>query len=182
MIEKTLAKRYAAALLKVTDAEGSTGDAEAFLLALRDAYLSQKDFRSLLAQPRVPRAAKKALLRRIFEGKAKKSFLDFLELLVDKNRQDLIPDIAESFDILSDVSEGVVRIQVRSWRPLTEAQRASLQEKMQKIAIRKVILVEKVDPEIKGGVLCYAGDRVIDGSVAYRLKSIGERFSQLQKL
>jgi F0F1-type ATP synthase delta subunit len=48
---------------------------------------------------------------------------------------------------------------------------------MQRVAVRKVILEEKVDPSIKGGILCYAGDRVIDGSVAYRLKSIAEKLS-----
>ena len=76
MIEKTLAKRYAAALLKVTDAEGSTEETESFLLALKDAYLSQKEFRAVLAQPRVPRAMKKRLLVKIFEGKSTKSFTD----------------------------------------------------------------------------------------------------------
>jgi F-type H+-transporting ATPase subunit delta len=179
VIEKTLAKRYAAALLKTTDAEGSTDEAEQFLLALKEAYLSQKDFRGLLAQPRVPRAVKKAMLRRIFEGKAKQSFLDFLELLVDKNRQDLLPDIADTFDALSDASRGVVRVQVRSWRPLTDAQRTGLKEGIQRFAKRQVILEEKVDPAVEGGLLCYAGDRVIDGSVAYRLKSIGEKFQEL---
>lgn len=179
MIEKTLAKRYAAALLKATDAEGSTDEAEQFLAALKEAYLAQKDFRGLLAQPRVPRSVKKAMLRRIFEGKAKQSFIDFLELLVDKNRQDLLPDIADTFDALSDASRGVVRVQVRSWRPLTEAQRTGLQEGIQRFAKRKVILEEKVDPAVKGGLLCYAGDRVIDGSVAYRLKAIGEKFQEL---
>ena len=59
MIEKTLAKRYAAALLKVTDAEGSTEETESLLLALKDAYTSQKEFRAVLSQPRVPRAMKK---------------------------------------------------------------------------------------------------------------------------
>ncbi len=179
MIEKTLAKRYAAALLKVTDAEGSTEDAEQFLLALKEAYLTGKDFRSFLSQPRVPRKVKKGLLRRIFEGKAKNSFLDFLDLLVDKNRQDLIPDIADTFDALSDASRNVVRVQVRSWRPLTDAQRSGLQAGIQKFAVRRVILEEKVDPAVKGGLLCYAGDRVIDGSVAYRLKEIGEKFKEL---
>ena len=119
------------------------------------------------------------MLRRIFEGKAKKSFLDFLELLVDKNRQDLLPDIADTFDALSDASRGVVRVQVRSWRPLTDAQRSGLQAGIQKFAVRNVILEEKVDPAVKGGLLCYAGDRVIDGSVAYRLKQIGEKFKEL---
>lgn len=182
MIEKTLARRYAAALLKVTDAEGSTEEVEQFLAALKQAYLSQKELRGILAQPRIPRAVKKGLLHKIFEGKAKKSFIDFLDLLVDKNRQDLLPDIADSFDALSDASEGVVRVKVRSWRPLTDAQRKGIQDGLQKVAIRKVILEEAVDASIKGGILCYAGDRVIDGSVAYKLKTLGEKLAERGKI
>ncbi|HZE97713.1 MAG TPA: ATP synthase F1 subunit delta [Planctomycetota bacterium] len=182
MIEKTLSKRYAAALLKATEADGSTEETEQYLFALKQVYLTQKDFRGLLAQPRVPRTVKKGLLRRIFEGKAKPSFLSFLELLVDKNRQNLIPDIADSFDTLSDMTRGVVRIQVHSWRPLTDAQRAQLEVKLQKFAARKVILEVKVDPAVKGGLLCYAGGLVVDGTVASRLRSIEEKFKELQKI
>ena len=181
MIEKTLAKRYAAALLKVTDAEGSTEETESLLLALKDAYLSQKDFRAMLSQPRIPRAVKKQLLVKIFQGKSKKSFTDFLQFLVDKNRQDIIPDIADMFDRLADASKGVVKILVKSWRPLTDAQRGSLQSKLEKLSGKKIAIDARVDPAVKGGVLVMYGDNVIDGTVAHRLKEIGEKFRELQK-
>ena len=181
MIEKTLAKRYAAALLKVTDAEGSTEETESLLLALRDAYNSQKEFRAVLFQPRVPRATKKQLLTKIFEGRARKTFIDFLQFLVDKNRQDIIPDIADMFDRLADASKGVVKITVKSWRPLTDAQRGTLQTKLEKLSGKKIAIDAVVDPSVKGGMLVMFGDTVIDGTVAYRLKSIGEKFRELQR-
>lgn len=181
MIEKTLAKRYAAALLKVTDAEGSTEETESLLLALKDAYNSQKEFRAVLSQPRVPRAAKKRLLGKIFEGKAKQSFTDFLDLLVDKNRQDIIPDIADMYDRLADASKGVVKITVKSWRPLSDAQRSDLQSKLERLAGKKVSIDARVDPGVKGGMLVMFGDTVIDGTVAHRLKVIAEKFRELQK-
>jgi F-type H+-transporting ATPase subunit delta len=181
VIEKTLAKRYATALLKVTDAEGSTEETESFLMALKDAYTSQKEFRAVLAQPRVPRAMKKRLLAKIFEGKAKKSFINFLELLVDKNRQDILPDIADMFDRLSDASRGVVKMTVKSWRPLTEAQRRELQSKLERLTGKKIAIDARVDPAVRGGMLVMYGDTVIDGSVAHRLKVIGEKFRELQR-
>jgi F-type H+-transporting ATPase subunit delta len=181
MIEKTLAKRYAAALLKATDAEGTTEDTEAMLLGLKEVYLRQKDFRALLAQPQVPRAMKKRLLRRPFEGRAKTSFLDFLDLLVDKNRQEILPDIADMFDRLADASQGVVRVQVKSWRPLTDAQRAGLQGKLERLTGKKILIEAAVDPALKGGMLVQVGDTVIDGSVVQRLKELGERFRELQR-
>jgi F-type H+-transporting ATPase subunit delta len=181
VIEKTLAKRYAAALLKITDAEGSTEETESLLLALKDAYLAQKDFRAVLSQPRVPRPVKKRLLAKIFEGKAKKSFTDFLELLVDKNRLEVIPDIADMFDRLADASKGVVKITVKSWKPLSDAQRSTLQSKLETLAGKKVAVDARVDPAVKGGMLVMYGDTVIDGTVAHRLKVIGEKFRELQK-
>ena len=181
MIEKTLAKRYAAALLRVTDAEGTTADVEQLLLALKDAYLADKGFRSLLAQPRVPKSLKKTLLRKAFEGRANPSFLDFLTLLVDKNRQDIIPDIADMFDRLADASKGVVRVKVRSWRPLSDAHRTSLQGKLERMTGKKIDLEAKADAALKGGMLVMVGDTVIDGSVAQRLKDLGERFRELQR-
>ena len=181
MIEKTLAKRYAAALLRMTDPEGSTEEAEANLLALKEVWNADKAFRGILSQPRVPRAVKKSILKKAFEGRAKQSFLDFLELLVDKNRQDIIPDIADMFDRLADASKGIVRVKVRSWKPLSPAQRSGLQAKMERLTGKKVELEPSVDPALRGGMLVMVGDTVIDGSVAHRLKELGETFRELQR-
>ncbi len=181
MIERTLAKRYAAALLRVTDAEGSTEETEALLVALKEAYESQANFRSVLAQPRVPRKMKKQVLRRPFEQIAKRSFLEFLDLLVDKNRLQIIPEIADMYDRLADASRGVVRVKVKSWRPLSEGQRASLAGRMERITGRKVDVEVETDPSLQGGMLVHVGDTVIDGSVAHRLKVLSERFRELER-
>lgn len=182
MIEKTLAKRYAGALLKMTESEGSTEETESLLRALKQAYVSQKEFRALLSQPRVPRTVKKKLLARIFEGKAKRSFTDFLALLVGKNRQDLIPDVSDMFDRLADASRGILRTTVKSWRPLTDGQRSALQSKLERLSGKKVTIEAQVDPGAKGGMLVMFGDTVIDGTVAHRLKEVGEKFRELQKI
>jgi F-type H+-transporting ATPase subunit delta len=180
--EKTLAKRYAAALLQVTDAEGSTEETEQLLNSLKDSYLSQKEFRAVLGQPRVPRRMKKQLLHKIFDGRTRKSFTDFLDLLIDKNRQNILPDIADMFDTLADASRGIVRVTVKSWRPLTATQQGALQSKLELVSGKKVTIETQVDPGLKGGLLVLFGDTVIDGTVAHRLKAIGERFRELQKI
>ena len=181
MIEKTLAKRYAAALLKITDAEGSTEETESLLLALKDAYLSQKDFRAVLSQPRVPRPVKKRLLAKIFEGKAKKSFTDFLELLVDKNRLDIIPDIADMYERVAGASKGVVKVTVTSWKALSDGQRTTLQTKLEKLTGHRVTIDARVDPGVRGGLRVMYGDTVIDGTVAHRLKVMVETIRELQR-
>lgn len=181
MIERTLAKRYAAALLQVTDAEGSTEETESILLALRDAYRARREFREMLASPRVPRAAKKALLHKILEGKTRPTFLDFLDLLVDKNRIEILPEVSDMFDRLADASHGVVRVKVRSWKPLSDGQRATLSEKLSRMTGKKVAIEAEIDAQLKGGMLVRIGDSIIDGTVAHRLKTVGERFRELER-
>jgi F-type H+-transporting ATPase subunit delta len=181
VIEKTLAKRYAAALLRVTDPEGSTEETEAVLLALKGALQADRAFRGVLAQPRIPRAAKKKLLRKALEGRARPSFLRFLDLLVDKNRLDVLPDIADMFDRLADASKGLVRVKVRSWRPLSGDQQGKLSEKLSRMTGKRILVEAETDAALKGGMQVLVGDRVIDGSVAHHLKVLGEKFRELQR-
>jgi F-type H+-transporting ATPase subunit delta len=181
VIERTLAKRYAAALLRVTDAEGTTEETEALLLALREAYQKNKAFRSVLSQPKIPRAVKKGILRKAVERVARKSFLTFLDLLVDKNRVEVLPEIAEMFDRLADVSKGIVRVQVRSWRPLSEPHKTSLSERLGRLTGKKITVEADTDASLLGGMLVRVGDTVIDGSVRHRLKVLGERLKELER-
>lgn len=180
-MEKTLARRYAAALLRVSDAEGTTEEAEALLLALKEVYLRDRAFRAVLAQPRVPRNAKKAILRRAFEGRAPAFFVRFLDLLVDKGRLDLLPEVADVFDRLADASKGIVRVRVRSWKPLSEGHRARLAGRLEALTGKKVEIQAEADPALGGGLLVHIGDTVIDGTAAFRLREVAERFRELQR-
>ena len=181
MIDRTLAKRYAAALLRVTDAEGSTEEVEALLIALRDVWRVQRGFRNMMVSPKVPRTVKKTLFRKALAGQAKESLLQFLDLLVAKNRAEILPEVADVFDRLADASHGVVRVKVRSWKPLSAAQSATLGEKLVKITGKKVQIEAETDPALKGGVQLRIGDSVVDGTVAHRLQALGERFRELER-
>ena len=175
MIEKTLAKRYAVAMLSIAGKEGVVPEVEALFLSLKEAYVKDQAFRKMLAQPRLPKAERKRILRKPFEGKAPTSFLDLLDLLIDKNRIALIPDIADSFDQLADEVNGVMRVQVDSTYPLAPAHEKALHDKLKAATGRTIDIRVKVDPGLKGGLAVRVGDRIIDGTVLYRLKYLRER-------
>jgi F-type H+-transporting ATPase subunit delta len=178
VIEKTLARRYAAALLKATEAEGTTESVEQHLRGLREAWRSNRGFRAVLSQPQVPRDKKKALLRKPFETAGSRAFLEFLGLLVDRNRQNVLPEIAEVYDLLADAAKGEVRIQVRAWKPLTDDERRRLQDGLQKNMKSKVRLEEQSDLSLLGGMLCTVGHTVADGTVRHHLKVLGEKLAE----
>jgi len=175
MIEKTLAKRYAKAMLSVALKEGAVEQVEGHLLALKDAYRANASFRKAMGQPRIPKSARKQLLRKPFEGKALPAFLELLDLLVDKHRVKLIPDIADSFDLLADETHGVVRVQVASAFPLSTAHEKSLGDRLRAATGKKIDMRVSVDRGLKGGLSVRIGDQVLDGTVLNRLKELRER-------
>ncbi|MHC4607394.1 MAG: ATP synthase F1 subunit delta [Planctomycetota bacterium] len=181
MINRTLARRYARALLDAAHEDGDVEEVESTLLALKEVYRKDPMLRLALHQPKISRSRRKEILKKPFVGMKTKAFLAFLDLLIEKNRIALIPEIADCFDRLADALAGIVRVEVRSWKPLDEKTRSALQDKLTKLTNRKVELQEKTDPAVKGGMLVKIGDTVIDGTVAYRLKELREQLLELQK-
>ncbi len=180
MIEKTLAKRYAAALLAVTHKEGTVEDTEATLLALKQAWNKDVKFRAVLQSPKVRKADRKALLRKVLTG-ASKALQEFGDLLIEKNRIDILPEVASSYDRLADAFRGIVAVQVASAFPLSDEQKAKLTATLARATGKTCSIEATVNPSLKAGVHVRMGDSVIDGTVAYRLKSLRYKLEELQK-
>lgn len=175
MIERTIAKRYAKALLEVSVRERRVRETESELLALADLHRASPDFKTALESPLLPRAQKKALAGRALAGKVGPSVVSFLQVLVEEGRAGFLPEIAEAFDLLADAHEGVVAVSVRSARALTPAQLGRLRESLVKLAGGRAVRVDvQVDPALLAGVLIRVGDTVIDGTAAGRLTRLKE--------
>lgn len=183
MIEKTLAKRYALALLMQTEKGGGVPETEELLQSLKQAYERDPLLRMALQHPKIPRARKAALMEKVFGGRSAAPVVPFLKQLLRKNRTGLIPDIADMFDRLADRSRGVVKVEVRSALPLTPPQRSALQARLAaRYPGRAVEMTETEDRALLGGLTVRVGDTLIDGSVAGHLKELREQLLESERL
>jgi F-type H+-transporting ATPase subunit delta len=174
MIERTIARRYATALLALADREKSVEAVESELLALAEAWRRTPDFRKALTHPLIAPKEKKDFLRKAAPGMSK-LLAEFLDRLIDKKRAGCLPEIADVFDDLADQYAGVVRMTVETAAPLSDAQRSKLHGRLSALAPgRKIEMESKVAPELLGGVRVRIRDTVVDGSVAGRLKGLRE--------
>lgn len=179
MIERTVARRYAASMLLVSEAAGITEEIESQLLALKDAFLRDSNFQVIMMNPRISKKSKREVLQRIFKDKSHPAFMKFLEILVDRNRFGAIVDIADTFDELADEFKGIVRAKVRTFLPLSEEQKKVLHAKLTRIVGgRKLEMTVEVDRELLGGMWVKIGDTLIDGSVASKLKYLREKMME----
>jgi F-type H+-transporting ATPase subunit delta len=174
--ERTLARRYARALLSVAAEQGKVDEVEQDLHGLAEAWDGSRELRTMIAHPSVPRDRKRQALRALFQGKVQDATLRFLDLLLAKRRFPVLPQISEEFDLAADELQSIAKVRVRTFLPLTDAQRAKLIEKLNKFNQRKNIeIAETVDPTLLGGLVIRVGDQVLDGSIAGRLKKLRER-------
>jgi len=172
--ERTIARRYATALLGLADKAKEVEQAEEALLGLAGAYRASAEFRRALTHPRVSAKDKKDLLRKTVPGLTP-LVGEFLDLLIEKNRTTCLPEIADVFDDLADQYAGIVRMTVETAVPMPEAQRARLAGRLSGLAKgRRIELDARVNPDLLGGVRVRVRDTVVDGSVAARLKGLKE--------
>ncbi len=172
MLEKTVAKRWASALLVLAEKEEKVEQVETSLVLLKRAFKSDADFRTFLTHPRIPKADKKSMISKLLEAGL---LLQFLGLVIDKGRAQLIPDIADSFDEQADSFKGIVRVKVKSYMALSDSVKKELTDKISAlVGGKKVELNEEVDHRILGGLWVKIGDTLIDGSVLTKYNSLRE--------
>lgn len=179
MAELALANQYAKALLEVAQAEGGAQAAEAALgqiAAFASLYRESRDLRMVLLSPVVEHEDKVRVIGRLCDAVgAGRPVRSFLGVVTKKRRLPLLEAIRERYQALLDEAEGIVRAEVRSALPVTDAQRAALEEALRRATGGQVRCGYSVDPALVGGVAVRIGSAVYDGSVQGHLDALRRR-------
>lgn len=97
---------------------------------------------------------------------------NFIRLLAVNKRLDVLPAIAEQYEMLRAQYENEIDVQVTSAVALGAEQSAKLAAALKQRFKREVRVTTAVDPALLGGAVIRAGDLVIDGSINGRLQRL----------
>ncbi len=170
-----LARRYAAALFQAARESNAVDSVESDLGFITYSVDDIPQLHEMLVHPLIPGERKKALISQIFKGKVQDITLDFLFLLVDKQREEIVSDVEREYVNLANEYRSVVTVQVTSAVPLTDDERDALVRKLTEFTGKKAELTLSEDPSLIGGIIVQIGDTVIDGSVRGYLASLREK-------
>lgn len=176
MREETVARRYAVAFFQQARGKGKLTEVASDLKGIAETLVAVKPLANLIAHPLVTEARKREALVKAFDGKADPLTMAFLNLLVDKQRIDLLKEIQEEFGRLVRAEKGIVLATASSAVPLTAAQKRALEKALEKKTGKDIELTAQVDPALMGGVLVRIGDTVLDGTVRGQLERLREQF------
>ena len=132
-----------------------------------------EDFAALIGAPQVPRGVKHRGIETVLGG-AGRLARNLLSVLVEHGQPRLARAIRDEYAALVDEHRGIARAEVVTAVPLEEAQRERVRALLTELVHAEVILAERVDPAIIGGVIARVGDRLIDGSTMTKLQDLRE--------
>jgi len=167
----TVARPYAEAAFKLADADKALGTWSEMLRALALVAADER-VRQAIYDPNRSGAQVAGMFIAILSGNLDGAGQNFVRVLADNGRLELLPEIHAQFEALKNEREGVVEAQVHSAFELSEGQLADLQQRLEKGTGRKVRTQVHVDRELIGGVKLVLGDKVIDASARAQLAAL----------
>ena len=97
---------------------------------------------------------------------------NFVRVLIDNERLQVLPEIRDLFVELKNQHEGVLDVEIVSAFPLDDAALKKLTQTLKPRFKAKLNVSVTVDPELIGGVTITVGDDVIDASVRGKLANM----------
>jgi F-type H+-transporting ATPase subunit delta len=169
-------QRYAAALADVA-AERKIGDVvRRDLDAFAETFSSVADLRNALESPALNAEVK----RRVIEDLAAAMKLDsavrnFIFLLVDHRRTELLSEIQQAFREELNARLGIVEAEVTSARELSAGEKKELTSVLEQRTGKKIEAQFQEDGALLGGAIVRLGSTIYDGSVREQLNRLREQ-------
>lgn len=165
-------KVYSEAVFELAKEQGQTDEVKKELDALAEIFTAAPELGRFLSAPTITLPEKLDVLKKTFGGRITETTYSMLCVVTEKGRAALVPAIAEDYKDRWYDMNNIAEVRVTTSVPLTENLRAKLTAKLEKVMNKKVILTEKVDASIMGGMVINYGNTMTDGSVKTKLEAL----------
>ncbi|MHB8157029.1 MAG: ATP synthase F1 subunit delta, partial [Desulfocucumaceae bacterium] len=170
MINRTVPRRYAQALLMIAVEHDALEKYEQQMDAFKEILLNESNLKEFMDNPKILAEEKKKVLRLLDQ-----IIVNFLCLIIDKRREQIFLDIVEEFRNYVDQARNIVDAEVCSAVQITDKDFRELEQKLSKATGKKVRMKSTIDTSLLGGMIVRIGDTVIDGSVVKKLSLLKNR-------
>ena len=171
-----ISMRYAKALFQLgRDQEGLLDRLYEDCNSLNKMLKDSKELVLFLQSPVIKASIKKRFIRDNFKSLLHESFLKFLELVIDNNREPLSRDIMLNFMDLYRDYMGVKSVTIITAVPVEESFRNEICSIIEERLKGQVELDCRVDKDILGGLVVMIDGKQADGSIAGKLRAMKKK-------
>ncbi len=167
---KQITETYAQVLYQAAAAENAVDFVGGGLNEVMYVVRGHADLRNAMTDDSLPADKRVTVLRSIFPA-LHPAIDGALAVMVEQENFDLLPAVVEAYDRVAEERRNIVVADVTTAIPLTESLRQSISDKLSVDIGQAVVLREKVDPAIIGGIVIDAAGRRIDASIVSQLEN-----------
>jgi F-type H+-transporting ATPase subunit delta len=173
MNESKISVRYAKALFGLTKETGSMDALKSDVEVLYQCIQEIPELQFVIQSPVIRSGEKTRLFKEMFRNSFNPLTLTFINLVLDKHREEYLVGISRYFLDLIKTEQGIQSAGMVTAIPLDESLRRSVLSLIaKKFKVRQVELNETVDARLIGGYMLRVGDQQLDASIATKLKRI----------
>lgn len=178
MPDSRASSRYVKSLLTLAVEQGVLEEVHQDMNLFAKVCHENRPFLLMLKNPVIRHDKKKEILDRLFMGKVHALTMAIFDIITRKNREPLLPEIAQSFHDAYNQYKGVGRAFVTTAIPLDPELRSQFTGIARKICGKDQIeIAEKVDDGIIGGFILNVGDQQVDASIRNKLNTLKIKLS-----
>ena len=165
------AARYAKALLGLAKDKNVTREVNEDMILISETIKNSDDLRVFLKSPVIKNVMKKNALLEIF-GSVNGMTSGLFQILIENNRLDILPLVADNYKRLYNELNGVQVAKVTTAIPLTPELETKIQQKVKELTGNEAKIENIIDESIIGGFILRVGDIQYNGSVGAQLKNL----------
>lgn len=133
---------------------------------------SDGDLYKVLSHPRITVEEKKAVINALFSDKLDKETINFLYIIIDKNRATELRSIILEFNRIYDDYKNTLNVIAITAVALDDSSKENLIKELEESTKRSIKLTNEVDPKILGGVIIKTETNILDGSLLKQLEDM----------
>ncbi|MEC8049089.1 MAG: ATP synthase F1 subunit delta [Chloroflexota bacterium] len=165
--------RYSDAIFEIASQDDNLSEWGDFLNELSEIFKDRK-IQKFFLDPKINNNDKVALISESNIQTDQKK-INFLKLMIEKNRLFLIDSIYSRYKKLIDLNNGVKRAEIITAFELTETQLNQINDKLSNMTKTKVIGNNIIDKTILGGFIAKFDDQMLDMSTKGKLSELKDK-------
>ena len=167
-----IAKRYAIALFEIAKSADIIQQVFEELKSVVADCHETKELKDFLESPIISIDDKKEVVDRVFKDSVSEQTYNFLILLAENSRFDLLQAVTDEYNVLLDDLNNVLKANITSAVEINSELKDKLVQKLEYKTSKKVVPVYYIDPEIIGGLIVEVDDKTIDSSIRTKLNNL----------
>ena len=169
---------YGQSLYDLAAEEGLSEEILMQMEAVEKIFAENPDYITLLLEPSIPRRERLGLLEEAFKDQLHPYLLNFLMILLENNLLRGFGSCSRTYRGSYYKDHGIAEATVTSAVALTDEQSDSLKAKLEKISGKRILLRQKVDSSLLGGLRVEIEGKLLDGTVMGRLTDLRKKVSE----